>query len=71
MTRSAAYPAYPVMSIFSGERTFRFGAPSNSIFFNDIQLLEIHHARTISNVRQVTLTQNYGTPTRILFICRT
>ncbi|MBN3781421.1 hypothetical protein G3O06_28325 [Burkholderia sp. Ac-20345] len=39
------------------ERTFRFGAPSNSIFFNDIQLLEIHHVRTISNVRQVTLTQ--------------
>ncbi|MDI9701298.1 hypothetical protein QM312_35745, partial [Burkholderia cenocepacia] len=31
-THSAAYPAHPVMSIFSGERTVRFGAPSNSIF---------------------------------------
>ncbi|WP_175047181.1 hypothetical protein [Burkholderia lata] len=39
------------------ERTFRFGAPSNSIFFNDIQLLEIHHACAIPTVRQVTLTQ--------------
>ncbi len=57
MTRSAAYPAHPVMSIFSGSVLFASARRQNSIFFNDIQLLEIHHARTISNVRQVTLTQ--------------
>lgn len=57
MTRSAAYPAHPVMSIFSGSVLFASARRQNSIFFNDIQLLEIHHAHTISNVRQVTLTQ--------------
>ncbi|MBN3747595.1 hypothetical protein G3N96_19505 [Burkholderia sp. Se-20373] len=50
-------PGHPVMSIFSGSVLFASARRQNSIFFNDIQQLEIHHARTIPNVRQVTLTQ--------------
>jgi len=68
MTRSAAYPAHPVMSIFSGERTFRFGAPSNSIFFNDIRLLEIHHAHAKPTVRQVTQRELQNPKIEIVYL---
>lgn len=67
MACSAAYPAHPVMSIFSGERTFRFGAPSNSIFSTIFNYWNTPRMRDTDCATGHT-NANYTNPIRILFI---